>query len=130
MGETLEESIQEDKVEELAVERQFARKARKVDLFRLSLGLGLGLAVLISGMVLVTYEGLGSWEYLTLGFLFFPIGLWILASVALGGLGPGRSYRFFGWWDWMSSEEAEEYEKQENEKAKNIEERRKRQGEK
>jgi len=50
MIETLEQSIQEDRAKEFAEELQFARKARKVGKVRLSVGLSVGLAILLSGI--------------------------------------------------------------------------------
>jgi len=128
MIETLDQSIEEDMAEESAGERQFSRRARKADAVKLLVGLSIGLAVLAPGIILISYEGFGSWEYLTLGFLFLPIGLWILASVAMGGLGPSAWYRLWDyrvfriWWNWIGSKESEEENKrEENERAENIE---------
>ena len=115
MIETVEQSIQEDRAKELAEELQFARKARKVGKVRLSVGLFVGLAILLSGIVLITSGGFGSLGLLTTGLLFLPLGLWITGSVALGGLGPSggayrlRSYRYLWfWWGWIGSRDKEE----------------------
>ena len=129
MVETLDESALEDMAEEKAGERRFARKAREVSAVKLAAGLSIGLTVLGSGLGLIAYEGFGSWRWLALGFLFLPLGLWIVASVALGGLGPSAwyrlwwRYRFFRfWWNWISSEESLEHDKiEENETTENIE---------
>ena len=67
MIETVEQSIQEDRAKELAEELQFARKARKVGKVRLSVGLFVGLAILLSGIVLITSGGFGSLGLLTTG---------------------------------------------------------------
>jgi len=129
MVETLDQSALEDMAEEKAGERRFARKAREVSALKLAAGLSMGLAVLGSGLILIAYEGFSSWVWLSWGFLFLPWGLWIVASVALGGLGPSAWYRlwwryrfFWFWWNWISSEESEEYDEIErSEKAENIE---------
>ena len=129
MGETLDQSALEDMAEEKAGERQFALKAREVSAVKLAAGLSIGLAVLGSGLSLIAYEGFGSWVWLSWGFLFLPFGLWILATVALGGLGPSAwyrlwwRYRFFRfWWNWIGSEEYVEHDKiEENETAESIE---------
>ena len=122
MTETLDQSILEDKLEESAAERQFVREERKVDAVKLSVGLSVGLGVLASGIILITYGGLA------LGVIFLPIGLWIIVSVSLGGLGPSAWHRLFDYrvvripWSWIHSEESEEEDKREkNEKAENIE---------
>ena len=128
MVETLDQSIREDQAKELADELQFARKARKVDNVRLSVGLSVGFTVLLSGTILIFSNGFGSLALLAWGFLFLPMGLWIVASVALGGLGPSAWYRlwqyriFLFWWTWITTEESEEYDEiEESEKAENIE---------
>jgi len=128
MVETLDQSALEDMAEGKAAERQFARKARKVDNVKLSVGLSVGLAVFLSGIVLIANAGFGSLSWFATGFLFLPLGLWVLASVALGGLGPSAWYRlwkyrlFWFWWNWISSEESLEYDEIErSETAENIE---------
>jgi hypothetical protein len=128
MTETLDQSIEEDMAEESAGERRFSRKARKANTVKLFVGLLIGLAVLAPGIILISYDGFGSWEYLALGFLCLPAGLLILASVALGGLGPSAWYRLWDyrvfriWWTWIGSEESEEERKKEaNQKAENTE---------
>lgn len=114
MTETLDQSILEDKLEESAEERHFAREERKVDAAKLSLGLSVGLGVLASGIVLITYGGFGSLRWLAAGFLFLPLGLWITMSVGFGGLGPSGAYRLRSyrnlrfWWGWIRTRDQEE----------------------
>lgn len=128
MLETLDQSALEDMAEEKAVERQFARKERKVDVVKMTAGLSVGLAFLASGAILVIYNGFGSVFVAAYGLLFFPIGLWIFASVALGGLGPSAWYRLWDyrvfriWWNWIGSKESvEERRKEASEKAEKVE---------
>lgn len=129
MTETLDQSTIEDKMEESTWEEKFARKKWKVNVFKLFAGLSVGLVILGSGIILVNYNGL-QWGLsgLIWGFLFLPLGLWITASVILGGLGPSGYYKlwlspryrtFFQWWYWRGSpEEPEESEQMdESEKA-------------
>ena len=114
MVETLDQSALEDMAEGKAAERQFAQKARELNATKVAVGLATGLAVLVSGLVLITYNGFGSWRWSAVGFLFLPLGLWITASVALGGLGPSGSYRLrsyrylWFWWGWIGSRDKEE----------------------
>jgi len=93
MTETLDQSILEDKMEESAQERHFAQEQRKLAAIKLLVGLSVGLTVLLSGIIMITFGGFGSLGLLATGFLFLPLGLWITASVALGGLGPTGAYR-------------------------------------
>jgi hypothetical protein len=124
MVETLDQSALEDMAEGKAAERQFAQKARRVSATKVAAGLSTGLAVLASGLILIIYEGFGSWRWSAVGFLFLPLGLWITASVALGGLGPSgayrlRSYRYLWFWfGWIGSRDKEE---EGSEKAESVE---------
>jgi hypothetical protein len=128
MTETLEQSNLEDRLADSAAERRFGRSEWQVDAVKLSIGLSAGIAVLFSGMILITYEGFGSADLFVLGFLFLPTSLWIVASVTMSGLGPSAWYRLWNyrvfriWWNWIGTKESVEEDKREkNEKAENIE---------
>lgn len=115
MVETLDQNILEDKQEDSARYRQFARKEWKMSVSKLLAGLFVGLIILGSGIIIVN-NGM-IW-----GFLLLPFGLWVTASVILGGLGPSIWYRLrgyrnlpWGWISWFKSED--ENTKEENEKA-------------
>jgi hypothetical protein len=108
-------------VQESAVDRKLLQKVRRADTVKLSVGLSVGLAVLLSGIILVTSGGFGSLGLLATGLLFLPLGLWISASVALGGLGPSYrflSYRYLWFWGWIGSRDKEE---EGSEKAESLE---------
>jgi len=99
-----------------------------VEFVKFSVGLSVGLAFFFSGMILISYEGFGSLGWLVSGFLFLPLGLWVVASVALRGLGPSAWYRlwifrvFLLRWNLIGSQGAEDEDRrEENEKAENAE---------
>jgi hypothetical protein len=128
MTETLEQSSFEDRLADSAAQQEFARSEWRVDTAKLSMGISVGLVFLFSGMILITYEGFGSFGWLVSGFLFLPLGLWIVSSVAMRGLGPSAWYRLWDyrvfriWWNWIGTKESVEEDKiEENEKAENIE---------
>jgi hypothetical protein len=128
MTETLEQSNLEDRLADSAEEREFAQNAGEVDLVKFSVGLSVGLAFFFSGMILIIYEGFGSLGWLVSGFLFLPLGLWVVASVALSGLGPSGWYRlwifrvFLLRWNLIGPQGVEDEDRrEENEKAENIE---------
>jgi|SRR5437660_2319004 len=128
MTETLEQSNLEDRLADSAEEREFARNEAEVDLVKFSVGLSVGLVFLFSGMILIIYEGFGSLGWLVSGFLFLPLGLWVVASVALRGLGPSAWHRlwifrvFLLRWNLIGSQGAEDEDRrEENEKAENAE---------
>ena len=88
MQESLDESIHEDQAHESTVERQLLQKERKADAARLSVGLSVGLAVLLLGIFLIMFGGFGSLGLLATGFLFLPLGLWITVQLLLEGWDP------------------------------------------
>lgn len=88
MTQTLEQAEIEDESKRRLEERSEARQVRKKATLKMLVGATVGFAILISGVVLVIFGSL--W-----GVLLLPMGLFVLASATLGGLGTGvpRTWR-------------------------------------